>query len=61
MKTLVWVFVLYCLVATVLRVTGVTHDRWGGGNGTQVTCTDGTTSYSGGRQGACSYHGGEQG
>ena len=59
MKALVWAFVLYCLVATVLRVTGVYHDRYGG-NGSQVTCNDGTTSYAGGRQGACSHHGGEQ-
>lgn len=28
------------------------------GTGYTVTCADGTTSSSGGRQGACSYHGG---
>ena len=60
MKFLIGAFLLYCLVATVLRVTGTTHDPYGGGSGTQVTCNDGTTSSAGGRQGACSYHGGEQ-
>ena len=29
--------------------------------GTVVTCNDGTTSQAGGRQGACSHHGGESG
>lgn len=29
-----------------------------GANGYRVTCSDGSSSYSGGRQGACSYHGG---
>ena len=28
------------------------------GNGYQVTCVDGATSMSGGKQGACSHHGG---
>lgn len=28
------------------------------GNGYRVTCMDGTTSLSGGKQGACSQHGG---
>jgi hypothetical protein len=28
------------------------------GNGYQVTCEDGTMSMSGGKQGACSHHGG---
>jgi hypothetical protein len=32
-----------------------------GGNGYPVMCNDGTTSYSGGIQGACSWHGGEAG
>ena len=31
---------------------------WGGGAGYAVTCSDGSTSNSGGRQGACSHHGG---
>jgi hypothetical protein len=41
------------------------YDRWGqdapsipGGDGYAVLCEDGTISYSGGIQGACSWHGG---
>ena len=32
-----------------------------GGSGSPVMCNDGTLSYSGGIQGACSWHGGEAG
>lgn len=36
-------------------------DQNNDGNGYEVTCMDGTTSYSGGIQGACSHHGGVSG
>lgn len=35
-------------------------DYFGSGKGYMVECADGTYSMSGGRRGACSYHGGER-
>ena len=35
-------------------------DNYGSGTGYTVQCADGTYSHSGGRPGACSWHGGER-
>jgi hypothetical protein len=35
-----------------------TYDTYDGGDGYEVTCADGWVSESGGKQGACSHHGG---
>jgi len=56
LKILFSLFFLFFLNAC----TNPTADSDGssGGSGYQVTCKDGTISHSGGKQGACSHHGG---
>jgi len=54
-------FIGVAILVLVLFQSCIANQGWRmgvDGNGYQVTCEDGTMSMSGGKQGACSHHGG---
>ena len=58
-----WVIGFIIFIVVIASFQSCSNRGWQmgvDGNGYQVTCQDGTTSMSGGIQGACSHHGGVQ-